>query len=296
MNDAMNKQPDNEVNPGSETEPVKNNPQDGQNQPDYNNTQNSDTNQQNDNSSYQTDYQNYQNPYLNGQGPQNYQNPYLNGQGYNNYQQPYQNQQGYGGYQQPYQNQQGYNNYQQPWQNQQGYNNYQQPWQNQQGYNNYQQPYWNQPPVMQRPAVKDTFLYILMALTPLSFLVAFLIVKDVFAVMDYESIMNGTYMQLVLSTQNTALSGLSSLLSIAIIVFSILDIVQVNKQNYPIIGLILFTIFCKPGYFLWRAHVLHRPKTQAVLYTVFLVAIYVAYFIWCLSMATNMVFQSMPMT
>lgn len=277
MNDTMNKQPDNE------TGPVKNNPQDGQNQPDYNNTQNSDLNQQNNSNSYQTDYQNYQNPYLNGQGPQNYQNPYLNGQGYNNYQQPYQNQQGYGGYQQPYQNQQGYGGYQQPYQNQQGYGGY-------------QQPYWNQPPVLQRPAVTDTFLYILMALTPLSFLVAFLIVKDVFAVMDYESIMNGTYTQLVLSTQNTALSGLSSLLSIAIIVFSILDIVQVNKQNYPILGLILFTIFCKPGYFLWRAHVLQRPKTQAVLYTVFLVAIYVAYFVWCLSVATNMVLHSMPMT
>ena len=40
------------------------------------------------------------------------------------------------------------------------------------------------------------------------------------------------------------------------------------KQHYKITGLILFAIFLNPGYYIWRAHILHRKKTVPVIYTV----------------------------
>ena len=65
-----------------------------------------------------------------------------------------------------------------------------------------------------------------------------------------------------------ACSVIAFALSIAMIVFLVLDIVKINKAGYKITGLILFAIFLRPGYYIWRAYILGRKKTFPIIYTV----------------------------
>ncbi len=256
---------------------------------------------------YQQPYGNYQQNY-NGQPYDNYGQNY-NNQPYGNYQQNY-NGQPYGNYQQGYSGQ-PYDNYGQNYNNQsyhnygQNYNgqsgNYQQNYNNQQAYGYYgNQPYANPQNQYQQQAVlhgpvTNVFYYILMALTLLSFILTFIMAKYMLSAIDFEAFANGnsSYSSIIAETSALSVSGglslFNSFLSIAILVISIVDIVQVHKQNYPIMGLVLFTIFFKPGYFIWRAYVLKQPKLIPVLYTALLVLLYVAYFMWCFFYTFSMV-------
>lgn len=140
--------------------------------------------------------------------------------------------------------------------------------------------------------VTNTFCYILMALTAISAIIGIIaakgIITNMFASVDFNAIAGddfaSTYSSMMNSFANapgySAYSVLNSLLGFAIIVISIIDIVHVHKKGYPILGMILFTIFCKPGYFIWRAYVLKQKKTVPVLYTVAYVLLYIIYFFW----------------
>ncbi len=140
--------------------------------------------------------------------------------------------------------------------------------------------------------VTNTFCYILMALTAISAIIGIIaakgIITNMFASVDFNAIAGddfaSTYSSMMNSFANapgySAYSVLNSLLGFAIIVISIIDIVHVHKKGYPILGMILFTIFCKPGYFIWRAYVLKQKKTVPVLYTVAFVLLYIIYFFW----------------
>ncbi len=278
--------------------------------PQYNNDQ-----QYNGYPQYDNNQQGYPNqPYANGQ--QNYNNPYYtdgqqnyNGQQYyNNGQQNYNNQQYYNnGQNTAYNDQQyygqntGYNN--QPYYGQNtAYNNQQYYGQNA-GYNNQQyygygqQPYAN-PQAAFRPAepvrepVTNTFCYLLMALTAISAIIGIIAAKglitNMFSSIDFNSIAGedfaSVYSSMMYSFANapgySAYSVLSSLLGFAGIIVAIIDIVHVHKNGYPILGLILFTIFCRPAYFIWRAYVLKQKKTIPVLYLVGYIVLYLVYFFW----------------
>lgn len=201
----------------------------------------------------------YGNPNGNPNGYQN-NNQYGNPNGYqsnNQYGNPngYQNNNQYGnpnGYQNnnPYGNANGYqNNYQ--------YNN---------AYNSQNQPVHGK--------VSNVFCYILLVIMPLSNIISMMMYNMVFGLMEglsYEELYTEyveRVMELATAPGYMTLSMLTYALSIGFIVFVILDIVKVHKQNYKITGLILFAIFLKPGYYLWRAHVLGEKKTIPVLYTI----------------------------
>lgn len=170
------------------------------------------------------------------------------------------NQAGSGQYSQPgYSQQSGYGQY-----NGQG---------NQAGYQQYGQPgYFNEymkPQPLHNP-VTNVFCYILLVIMPLRQILAMISVKLTFQTVhwDYDNIMSGNYMNEVLSIPNELLSVFSNLLTIAFIVFIVLDIVKVYKGNYKITGLILFAILLTPGYYIWRAYVLGQKKTFPIIYTV----------------------------
>ena len=86
-----------------------------------------------------------------------------------------------------------------------------------------------------------------------------------------------------------AFSGISSLLSLATLIFFIVDIVMVHKGNYKITGLILFAIFLKAGYFIWRAHILGRKKVVPIIYTVAYVLLNIVSIIFIFAMAFSMI-------
>ena len=156
--------------------------------------------------------------------------------------------------QQTYGDQQ-YNNGQQTYGNQQ-YNNGQQTYGDQQ-YNGGQQTYGNPQysqnnwtPQEQHGPVSDIFCYLLLI------------------VMPYDSIMDGSYMNVMYNGSYVIFSLLNYALLAAFIIFVVIDIVKINKQNYKILGLILFAIFLKPGYYVWRAHLLKRKMAFPIVYTV----------------------------
>lgn len=232
----------------------------------------------------------------NGYNNQQY-NGYAQNGGYNN--QPYNNYGPISGY-----DNQQYNNYGQGnGYNNQPYNNYGQGYNNPYGYNNQpysQQPYANPQGAYNRPMpalepVTNVFYYILMALTAVTTIISILAAKglitNMFSAIDLDAAA-GTdfatmYSSMLYSFTNapgySAYATLNSLLGFAILAVSIIDIVQVHKKGYPILGLILFTILCKPGYFIWRAYVLKQKKTIPVLFTVSYVVLYIIYFFWAFS-------------
>ncbi len=256
-------------------------------------------------------------PYNNGQPYYGQYDNYNNGQYYNgqpycdpnasyNNGQPYYGQ--YPNYNngQPYYGQ--YDNYNsgQPYYGQNpGYNNGQ-PYYNQ-PYGYYgQQPYANPQAAWQqtRPApepVSNIFYYIMMALFALSAIISIFaasnLITTTFSSMDFDSVAGQDYLSLYsyMMDSFTGIPGysvystLSSLLGLAVLVFAIIDIVHVHKKGYPILGMILFTIFCKPGYFIWRAYVVKQKKLLPVLYTVAYVLIYIIYFFWCFSFMMSLI-------
>ena len=79
------------------------------------------------------------------------------------------------------------------------------------------------------------------------------------------------------------------LLGVAAIVFLILDIVRVHKSGAPITGLILFAIFLRQGYYIWRAHVLKRNMTFPIVYTVIYALLTIAYTVYSCGILANLV-------
>ncbi len=168
--------------------------------------------------------------------------------------------------------QQTYGNQNQTYGDRQNYGN-QQPYGGQSGYNN-PPVYYNNGgfvrPEQQHGTVTDVFCYILLVIMPLRQILSMVTTSSMFGSIDfsYESIMNGTYMYGLFNNSYMLLTILSYLLMAAFIVFVVLDIVKIYKQHYKITGLILFAIFLNPGYYIWRAYILHRKKTVPVIYTV----------------------------
>ena len=261
-----------------------------------------------------------QNPGYNNEQPYYGQNPgygneqpyYGQNQGYNNGQPYYGQNPGYGGGQPYYGQNQGYNNGQPYYGQNPGYGGGQ-PYGQNPGYNNGQpygyygqQPYANPQAAWQQtsPApepVSNIFYYIMMALFALSAIISIYaasnLITNTFSSMDFDSVAGQDYMSLYSYMMDSfssipgysVYSTLSSLLGFAVLIFAIIDIVHVHRRGYPILGMILFTIFCKPGYFIWRAYVVKQKKLVPILYTVAYVLIYIIYFFWCLSFMMSLI-------
>lgn len=180
-------------------------------------------------------------------------------------------------------NQQQYNPSQQNYNQQSQYNQQynQQQYNPSQMYN--QQGYGNGAPVyidpqtgrainkQKREPVSDVFYYFIMVLDMLGLIVSAIYIGTMFESMEgiMSSMYSGVGQRATMFTGVTIfLMILSMIIGIAIIVFVILDIVQVHKKGYPITGLILFAILFRIGYFIWRAYVTEKKKTGAIIYTV----------------------------
>lgn len=163
---------------------------------------------------------------------------------------------------------------------------------------NYGQPnaggYYNVPEPQHGP-VTNVFCYILLVIMPLRIILAMIYMGKMFSSMTYYSVMSGRYMSEMLSGGYLIMSGVSSLLSIAFLVFIIVDIVMVHKQNYKITGLILFAIFLNPGYYIWRAHILGQKMIVPIIYTVAYALLMVSYWIYAFYAVFEMTWRIMGM-
>lgn len=182
-----------------------------------------------------------------------------------------------------------------PVQEQPVYQQPQQEWNGQQNpYQQYQNPYT--PYEESKPEVKNVFAYILMALVGMTGIISF--VLNVMAAEAYsmgnsiEEIVNAT---LVIAEQPLylVLSTVSDLVFWVTIVFLVLDIIQLNKAGKKITGAILFAIFLRPAYFIWRAHLLGQKKVGAIIFTVAFYLLSLVQFSVLLSASMEMVMRTM---
>ncbi len=174
-------------------------------------------------------------------------------------------------------------------------------------YQNYgQQPFVNPQAAYQQAApvqetVSNVFYYILMTLTAVSALITIIfsmsLINATFSAENLDVILSQNFYNVYSSLMDTysASAGASVIytlltyaLGFSILAFSIIDIVTVHKKGYPILGLILFTIFLKPGYFIWRAHVVKQKKTLPVVFTICYILAHVFYFFWCFTLVMRL--------
>lgn len=174
-------------------------------------------------------------------------------------------------------------------------------------YQNYgQQPFVNPQAAYQQAApvqetVSNVFYYILMTLTAVSALITIIfsmsLINATFSADNLDVILSQNFYNVYSSLMDTysASAGASVIytlltyaLGFSILAFSIIDIVTVHKKGYPILGLILFTIFLKPGYFIWRAHVVKQKKTLPVVFTICYILAHVFYFFWCFTLVMRL--------
>ena len=113
-------------------------------------------------------------------------------------------------------------------------------WQGQQQYWQGGNPQWQAP--QPKSQVKDVFCNLLLVIFILQIVVSLVMLNDILSVMQFSGYYNGAYPELLYSGGYVACSVIAFALSIAMIVFLVLDIVKINKAGYKITGLILFAI------------------------------------------------------
>ena len=143
----------------------------------------------------------------------------------------------------------------------QAYEAYQQSaWQNQSAYTSYEE---------QKPAVRKTYAIILMVLIAISGVIAFIsnvMAAEAYAMGDtLEEVMDAI---LVIASQPgyRMLTTISDTVFFTMVGFFIMDISQIRKAGKQTKGAILFAIFLRPAYFVWRAHLLGEKKTVPIIY------------------------------
>ena len=148
----------------------------------------------------------------------------------------------------------------------------------------------------QKPAVKNVLAYVLMVLVAVSMmidLVASMMTANAFSMGDtLEEIMDATLLlaqepaMLILSSVNDVLFWVT----VGVLVF---DIIQLHKAGKKIVGAILFAIFLRPAYFIWRAHLLGQKKAGAIIYTVVVYMVSFAQYYVALSASMDWVYRTM---
>ena len=167
------------------------------------------------------------------------------------------------------------------------------------GQSPYDRPTYGQPPYGQSPfaqpavthsvpAVKNAFLYIFMVLVPLKMLATYISAGSMMLAIDASHFLDNTFMEAAMALPSTPLDSVILWLRLLTFLFLILDVRELNKSGYPITGALLFGLFFRIGYFIWRAHLIGAKKAPAVVYTVFLCLMFVGYSLWAMAGMTRM--------
>lgn len=137
-----------------------------------------------------------------------------------------------------------------------------QPYQQYNAYTPYEEP---------KKEVKKWYAHVLMVLVAVMGVLSFvgtILGLDVYgqaeSLDDMYSLMN----MMIDTPAYEALALITDIVYYATIAFLVLDIIQLYKAGKKITGAILFAIFLRPAYFIWRAHLLGEKKTLPIIFTV----------------------------
>lgn len=147
-----------------------------------------------------------------------------------------------------------------------------------------------------KPQVKQITAWILMGIVAVSNLVNLVynvLLSRVYSMGDtLEEIIDVTFM---VSEEPVmiALSTITDILFWAAVICIILDITGLRKAGKNITGAILFAIFLRPAYFIWRAHLLGQKKLIPVIYAIAVYLIFFAQIGVILAASMEMVMRTM---
>ena len=168
------------------------------------------------------------------------------------------------------------------------YEQYQQnPYQQYTSYTPYQEP---------KKEVKKVFANILMVIVAVAAVVNLI---TTYMVLDAYYMGNSVeeVVQITLAIAEQPLyvviSTIADFLLMAAIALLILDIIQLSRAKMKITGAILFAIFLRPAYFIWRAHLLGQKKTAPIVYCVMVYVVKAIGFFMTMMAACEMVLRTM---
>lgn len=157
----------------------------------------------------------------------------------------------------------------------------------------YQHEDWKR---LENPTLKNVYVKILMVLIAISSVIAF--VSNVMASKAYEmgntleEVMDAI-LEIASQPNYQVLTTISDCVFFVTVGLLILDISQVKRAGKSTKGMILFAIFFRPAYFIWRAHLLGERKTVPILYAVSVYAITAVEFWIVMQGAMDMVMRTM---
>lgn len=150
-------------------------------------------------------------------------------------------------------------------------NPYQQNANPQGGENPYQQYQQYTPYQEEKPAVKKWYAQVLMVLVAVMGVLSFvgtIMGLDAYGQAESLDEMYTLLGMMIDTPAYEALALITDIVRYATIAFLVLDIIQLYKAGKKITGAILFAIFLRPAYFIWRAHLLGEKKTLPIIFTV----------------------------
>lgn len=160
-------------------------------------------------------------------------------------------------------------------------------WDNQRAYTSYEEP---------KTSIKKTYAIILMVLIAISGMIAFIsnvMAAEAYAMGDtLEEVMDAIF-AIASQPGYQVLTTISDTVFFAMVGFFIMDISQIKKAGMKTKGAILFAIFLRPAYFIWRAHLLGEKKTIPIVYTVILYTVTFAELYIVMQGAMEMVMRTM---
>lgn len=147
-----------------------------------------------------------------------------------------------------------------------------------------------------KPEVKKTFTRVLMVvilLTQVLGIVFNTIASRVYSMGDTVEEIIDALMLITQEPSMVVLSVIGDVLFWMTVAFMILDIIQLRNAGKKITGAILFAIFLRPAYFIWRAHLLGEKKVIPIIYAVVTYIISIAQYVVILYASVEMVMRTM---
>ena len=139
-------------------------------------------------------------------------------------------------------------------------NNQSRPWENQ-AYTPYTETKREVKPVLAR------VLMVLMAVSAIINCIVSMMTIDLFA--ELQTIDPMVVIDvLVESNEFALLSTIGDFIFWVTVVVFVFDIMALRRAEYKTVGAILFAIFLRPAYFIWRAHLLGEKKLAGIIYAI----------------------------
>lgn len=152
--------------------------------------------------------------------------------------------------------------------------------------NNYNQEVYQTEPAVKVSKAREICI---MAATAASYILSWIMFGVQFSSVDFSNPYEMPNMNLFTNPVYLITYILSMLVGLTSLVLLIVDFVKIYKAGKKIVGLILFGLLLRPGYFIWREYILEESKVPGIIFAVLAVIYFIAYLSFVLIKTFSMV-------